>query len=80
MALTLKQIAGLAGVSCTTASRVINEHPHVRPEVRERVWRVIAEHGYRPDPIARSLASRRSLSGEIKPPGERTGSDHTDFE
>ena len=60
MALTLEQIAQLAGVSRSTASRVINEQPSVRPEVRERVWQVIREHGYQPNQAARSLASTRS--------------------
>lgn len=60
MALTLAQVAELAGVSRSTASRVINEHPNVRPEVRERVWQVIHEHGYQPNLAARSLALRRS--------------------
>lgn len=60
MALTLQQIAQLAGVSRSTASRVINEHPDVRPAVRERVWQVIGEQGYRPNPIARLLAARRT--------------------
>jgi LacI family transcriptional regulator len=59
MALTLEQIAKLAGVSRTTASRVINEHPNVRPEVRTRVWQVIREHGYQPNLAARSLALKR---------------------
>ncbi len=58
--LTLEQIADLAGVSRSTVSRVINDHPSVKPEVRERVQEVIAETGYHPDPAARSLASRRS--------------------
>jgi LacI family transcriptional regulator len=58
--LTLEQIADLSGVSRSTVSRVINNHPSVRPEVRERVREVIAETGYHPDPAARSLASRRS--------------------
>ena len=58
--LTLEQIADLSGVSRSTVSRVINNHPSVRPEVRERVQEVIAETGYHPDPAARSLASRRS--------------------
>lgn len=60
MTLTLKQIAELAGVSRSTASRVLNDHPGVRPEVRERVQQIIHEQGYRPDPVARSLASRRT--------------------
>jgi len=60
MALTLEQIARLAGVSLTTASRVINEQPNVRPEVRERVWQVIHEQGYQPNLAARSLALKRT--------------------
>jgi LacI family transcriptional regulator len=51
--LTLEQIAELSGVSRSTVSRV-------RPEVRQRVLRVIEETGYHPDPAARSLASQRS--------------------
>lgn len=58
--LTLEQIAHLSGVSRSTVSRVINNHPSVKPEVRERVQEVIAETGYHPDPAARSLASHRS--------------------
>jgi LacI family transcriptional regulator len=60
MTLTLKEIAELAGVSRSTASRVLNDHPGVRPEVRERVLQVIREQDFRPDPAARSLASRRT--------------------
>ncbi len=58
--LTLDEIARRAGVSRTTASRVLNNGPNVRPEVRERVQRVIAETGYRPHPVAQSLASQQS--------------------
>ena len=64
MALTLEQIARLAGVSLSTASRVINEHPNVRPEVRERVWQVINEQGYQPNLAARSLALKRTDDAE----------------
>ena len=60
MTLTLKEIAELAGVSTSTASRVLNDHPGVRPEVRERVMQVMREQDFQPDPAARSLASRRT--------------------
>ena len=60
MALTLEQIAKLAGVSRSTASRVINGQPNVRPDVRERVLEVIREHGYQPDLVAWALASKRT--------------------
>lgn len=57
---TLRQVAQLAGVSLTTASRVLNGHANVSPRVRERVWEVINENSYQPDQIARSLATRRA--------------------
>jgi LacI family transcriptional regulator len=60
MGSTLEEIARLAGVSRSTVSRVINQHPNVRPEVRERVWRVIREVGYYPHAAARNLVTRRS--------------------
>ncbi|WP_322510447.1 LacI family DNA-binding transcriptional regulator [Chloroflexus sp.] len=60
MNITLDDIARRAGVSRSTASRVINNHPHVNPAVRERVWQAIRETNYQPNLPARSLASRRS--------------------
>ncbi|HOA24319.1 MAG TPA: LacI family DNA-binding transcriptional regulator, partial [Aggregatilineales bacterium] len=58
--LTLEDIARMAGVSRSTVSRVLNEHPNVRQEVRERVWEVIRRTGYHPNAAARTLASQRS--------------------
>ena len=58
--LTIRQIAQLAGASRSSVSRVLNNHPNVSPETREKVQKVIDETGYQPDPIARSLSGRRS--------------------
>ncbi|MBZ0286121.1 MAG: LacI family transcriptional regulator [Anaerolineae bacterium] len=58
--LTLEKIAELAGVSPATVSRVVNNYPHIRPEVRERVQQIITQTGFQPNVIARSLASDRS--------------------
>ena len=58
--LTIRQIARLAGVSRSSVSRVINNRTNVSPELREQVQRVIAETGFQPDPIARSLSNRSS--------------------
>jgi len=58
--LTLEGIGKLAGVSRSTVSRVLNDHPDVRAEVRERVERVIAETGYLPNQAARALVSSRT--------------------
>jgi LacI family transcriptional regulator len=58
--LTLEDIAELAGVSRSTVSRVINEQPNVRTDVRKRVLEVIQNTGYHPNAAARTLASQRS--------------------
>lgn len=58
--LTLDEIARLAGVSRATVSRVVNNYPHIKPEVRERVQTIITKTGFQPNLIARSLASDRS--------------------
>jgi len=56
----LYDVAKLAGVSHQTVSRVINAHPSVRDETRERVQQAIAELGYRRNVAARTLVTRRS--------------------
>jgi DNA-binding LacI/PurR family transcriptional regulator len=61
--LTLAQIAAVAGVSVPTVSKVINQRADVAPATRERVARVIAEHGYVVNNAGRSL--RRGRSGQI---------------
>jgi len=57
---TLESIAGLAGVSRGTVSRVINELPGVKPKVREKVLEIIEQTGYVPHPQARSLAGGKT--------------------
>lgn len=58
--LNMRQVAALAGVSHQTVSRVLNDHPSIRPETRERVLRVMAEHNYRPNSAARALATNKT--------------------
>ncbi len=58
--LTLEDIARLSGVSRSTVSRVINNHPNVSQKVRQRVLETIQRTGYYPNEAARSLASQRS--------------------
>jgi LacI family transcriptional regulator len=68
MASTLEEVARLAGVSRSTVSRVINDHPSVRPETRERVWQAIRKSGYQPHALARSLVTNRTqIIGMIIP-------------
>ena len=58
--LTLEDIAKQAGVSRSTVSRVVNDFPNVREDVRRRVLDVIQKTGYHPNVAARALASQRS--------------------
>ncbi len=66
--LTIKDVARLAGVSRSTASRVLTNHPRVSATAREAVQRVIAETKYRPNHVARALVLGRSaLIGVVVP-------------
>jgi len=57
---SMADVAGRAGVSYQTVSRVLNEPGIVRPETRERVLAAIAETGYTPNRAARALKTARS--------------------
>ena len=54
----VREVARAAGVSTQTVSRVLNEHPNIRPETRDRVLRAIADLGYRVNNAARTLGTR----------------------
>lgn len=53
---TLYEVAALAGVSKSTVSRVLGGKRDVSPSTREKILRIMKEHGYRPSHMARSLA------------------------
>lgn len=57
---TIRDVAAHAGVSFKSVSNVVNNRPYVSDALRARVQQAIADLGYRPHSIARSLASRRS--------------------
>jgi DNA-binding LacI/PurR family transcriptional regulator len=56
----IRRVAHEAGVSTQTVSRVLNNRPDVSSETRQRVQQIIAQLGYRPNAIARSLSSQRT--------------------
>jgi DNA-binding LacI/PurR family transcriptional regulator len=56
----MRDVAKLAGVSHQTVSRVLNEHPNVRPETRERVLEAMESLDYRRNLAARTLVTRQS--------------------
>lgn len=68
MAINLKTLASNLGISETTVSRALNGYPEVSARTRERVLAAAAMAGYRPNPMARSLASgRTNVVGIIHP-------------
>jgi DNA-binding LacI/PurR family transcriptional regulator len=60
VSITIEDVAKHAGVSDATVSRVLSNKPHVRDEVRTRVLASVAELGYQPSRVARSLRTLRS--------------------
>ncbi len=60
MATTMKRIASELGVSITTVSKVLNNRDDIGHETRARVLAKVAELGYQPNAVARSLTLRRT--------------------
>ena len=60
MAVTLKDVAELAGVSRSAVSRTFTEGASVSPKTRRKVEKAAAELSYHPNFIARSLTTRRT--------------------
>lgn len=57
---TIKDVAHYAGVGIATVSRVINNHPSVHPDTKEKVLKAIAALNYIPNQIARNMTAQRS--------------------
>ncbi|MFV2145908.1 MULTISPECIES: LacI family DNA-binding transcriptional regulator [Isoptericola] len=58
----MADVAAVAHVSHQTVSRVLNGHPSVRGETRERVQAAIEQLGYRRNSAARALVTSRSAT------------------
>ncbi|TYC50054.1 catabolite control protein A [Weissella muntiaci] len=59
---TIYDVAREAKVSMATVSRVVNGNANVKQETKEKVEEVIKRLGYRPNAVARGLASRRTTT------------------
>ncbi|HJA73790.1 MAG TPA: catabolite control protein A [Candidatus Limosilactobacillus faecipullorum] len=59
---TIYTVAREARVSMATVSRVVNGNPNVKPETRKKVLEVIKELNYRPNAVARGLASKKTTT------------------
>ena len=57
---SIRDVARLSGVSHQTVSRVLNNHPSIKPSTKARVLQVMEELQYRPNRAARALSRGRS--------------------
>lgn len=62
MTVTIYDVAREAKVSMATVSRVLNGNPNVKPETRKKVKEVIKRLNYRPNAVARGLASKKTTT------------------
>ncbi|MEG9297172.1 catabolite control protein A [Mangrovibacillus sp. Mu-81] len=62
MNITIYDVAREASVSMATVSRVVNGNPNVKPATRKKVLEVIERLGYRPNAVARGLASKKTTT------------------
>ncbi len=62
MNVTIYDVAREANVSMATVSRVVNGNPNVKPTTRKKVQEVIERLGYRPNAVARGLASKKTTT------------------
>ncbi|MFS1517585.1 catabolite control protein A [Bacillus sp. SCS-151] len=62
MNVTIYDVAREANVSMATVSRVVNGNPNVKPATRKKVLETIEQLGYRPNAVARGLASKKTTT------------------
>ncbi|WP_188471649.1 LacI family DNA-binding transcriptional regulator [Hafnia psychrotolerans] len=58
---TMQEVASRAGVSKATVSRVLSGKGYVSQETKDQVFKAIEETGYRPNLLARNLATSKSM-------------------
>ncbi|MCB7318003.1 LacI family DNA-binding transcriptional regulator [Lacrimispora sp. 210928-DFI.3.58] len=72
MAVTIKEVAALAGVSPSTVSRTCKNNPSISEETKEKVRKAMIELGYEPNFQASNLATQNSRAvGIILPVSAR---------
>lgn len=65
---TIKDIARELGISPSTVSKALKEHPDISPATKKAVRELVIKWNYKPDPIALSLLSGQSkIIGVIVP-------------
>ena len=62
MAITIRDIAKTAGVSPSTVSKVINDHPKIPQSTKERIRQIMKDLNYYPNQIAKNFAQQSSYT------------------
>lgn len=60
MAVTIKDIAKVAGVSYATVSRALNDHPEINVITKEKIKEIAQQMGYTPNAVARGLVKKNT--------------------
>ena len=80
MAVTIKDVAALAGVSTSTVSRVCNNNPAISRETADRVRKAMAELGYEPNTAPEPAAPQPiKMIGIVLPPSDRDAYENNFF-
>lgn len=80
MAVTLKELASVCGMSVSTVSKALNGYSDVSEVTREQVRAIANELGYRPNTIARSLKMGRTYNiGVVYEDNTESGFTHNYF-
>ena len=70
---TIYDVAREAGVSMATVSRVVNGNKNVKENTRKKVLEVIDRLDYRPNAVARGLASKKTTTVGVVIPNITNG-------
>lgn len=80
MAVTIKDVAALAGVSTSTVSRVCNNNPAISRETQERVRKAMAELGYEGNSASEPIVPQPiRMIGIVLPPSDRDAYENNFF-
>lgn len=58
---TITDIAKKLGISASTVSRALKDHPDIKAETKKRVNKLAKEFNYKPNPIAQSLKNNQTI-------------------
>lgn len=62
MSVTIRDIAQAAGVSPSTVSRALNDHPRISVATKERIQQLAQQMGYTPSALGRGLVTRQTAT------------------